>query len=259
MRISLLQYDISWADKGANLQKVGAQIASLAGATDLVVLPEMFTTGFCTDQLELAESMEGETVQQLKNWATKHQLGIVGSFIATENDKTYNRSFFVSPNGAISTADKRHLFSLGGEGNYFTAGDNPLLVNFMGFNIRVIVCYDIRFPVWSRNVNNAYDLLICVANFPKRRINDWDILLKARAIENQCYVCGVNRTGTDRAGIVYNGHSILMDAQANPILTFEEEKSCILTADLSLEQLQQHRTRFPFLQDADDFELSPLR
>jgi omega-amidase len=255
MRISLIQDSIVWADKVANIEKVGGQIAALAGETDLVVLPEMFTTGFCTDQLNLAETMEGETVKQLKRWATQYQLAITGSFIATENDKIYNRSFFVFPTGEIQTADKRHLFSLGGEDLYFSSGDKFLLVNYKGFNIRVIVCYDIRFPVWSRNVENAYDLLICVANFPHRRIADWDVLLKARALENQVYVCGVNRVGVDGADIPYSGHSVLLDAQAKTLVSFPEDAAAIQTVAISLEKLEHYRSRFSVWLDADEFDL----
>jgi omega-amidase len=255
MRISLVQDSIIWADKAANLEKFGKQIESLSGLTDLVVLPEMFTTGFCTDQLHLAESMEGMTVRQLKTWAIEFKLAITGSFIATEQDKIFNRCFFVFPNGEIQTADKRHLFSLGGEDKLFTAGNKFLLVNYKGFKIRVIVCYDIRFPIWTRNVNNAYDLLICVANFPHRRISDWDILLKARALENQVYVCGVNRVGVDGADIHYSGHSVLLDAQAKELVSFDENEIEVLTTELSIEKLEHYRSKFSVWKDADAFDL----
>jgi len=255
MRISLVQDTIVWADKAANLQKIGEQIAALSGLTDLVVLPEMFTTGFCTDQLSLAETMDGETVQTICSWAKKYQLAITGSFIATENGKILNRAFFAFPSGEIKTADKRHLFSMGGEQKRFSAGDKRLLVSYSGFNIFVLVCYDLRFPVWSRNVNNEYDLLIYVANFPDRRIADWDVLLKARAIENQCYVCGLNRVGMDRLGIEYSGHSVLLDAKAQALLAFQENQKEILTAELSLEPLRRYRDKFAVWQDGDLFEL----
>lgn len=255
MRISLIQDIIFWADKAANLQEIGEQLTLLAGHTDLVVLPEMFTTGFCPDKLQLAETMDGETVQTLRAWARKHQLAITGSFIAAENDKLYNRAFFVYPTGIIETCDKRHLFSLGGEPDNLTAGSKRLIVNYCGFNICVLVCYDIRFPVWSRNINNEYDLLIYVANFPKRRIADWDILLKARAIENQTYVCGVNRVGVDGLGIDYNGHSALLDFKAAQLITFYENKTAILTKDISLEPLLRYREKFTVWQDADEFEI----
>ena len=255
MRITLIQDHIVWADKATNLQKKGEQLAALAGKTDLVVLPEMFSTGFCTDQLHLAETMNGETVQALKYWAQTYQLAITGSFIATENDKIYNRAFFVFPDGEIQTADKRHLFSMGGEHNHFSAGDKRLIVNYIGFNICVLVCYDVRFPVWARNMNNEYDLLIYVANFPEKRIADWDILLKARAVENQAYVCGINTVGVDGIGISYNGHSTLLDFKANTLLTFPENETSIQTFELQSEPLQRYRQKFAVWKDADGFEL----
>ena len=256
MRITIIQEAIVWANKAANLQKTADQLAVLAGHTDLVVLPEMFTTGFCTNDIHLAETMEGETVQALRRWAVDYKLAIAGSFIATENGKFYNRAFFVFPNAEIQTADKRHLFSMGGEQNHFSSGDKRLLVNYLGFNICVLVCYDVRFPVWSRNVNNEYDLLIYVANFPKRRIADWDNLLKARAIENQTYLCGVNRVGVDGLGIEYSGHSVLIDYKANTILDFPENVSEIQTADLHIVSLQHYREKFSVWRDADQFDIN---
>ena len=255
MRITLIQDIIFWADKAANIQKVEDQLTLLAGTTDLVVLPEMFTTGFCTDKLQLAETMEGETVQHLQHWAVKYKLAITGSFIATEKEKVFNRAFFVFPTGEIETADKRHLFSFGGEHEYFSAGDKRLIVNYCGFNILVLVCYDVRFPVWTRNVNNEYDLVIFVANFPQRRIIDWDILLQARAIENQAYVCGVNRVGVDGQGIDYDGHSALLDFKATPLLKFAENKTSVQTAEIPIEPLQLYRQKFAVWRDADKFKI----
>ena len=256
MRITLIQDIIFWADKAANLQKVEDQLILLAGKTDLVVLPELFTTGFCTDKLNLAETMQGETVHTLQNWATKYKLAITGSFMALENEKNYNRAFFVFPSGKTETADKRHLFSLGREPEHFSAGDKRMIINYCGFNILVMVCYDVRFPVWNRNVNNEYDLAIYVANFPQRRIIDWDILLQARAIENQAYVCGVNRVGIDGQGIDYDGHSALLDFKATPLLHFLENKSSVQTAEITMEPLQRYRHKFAVWQDADPFELT---
>ena len=255
MRITLIQDIIFWADKAANLQKVEDQLILLAGKTDLVVLPELFTTGFCTDKLNLAETMQGETVHTLQNWATKYKLAITGSFMAVENEKIYNRAFFVFPTGEIVTADKRHLFTLGGEHEHFSAGDKRLIVNYCGFNILLLVCYDVRFPVWSRNVNNEYDLAIFVANFPKRRIVDWDILLQARAVENQAYVCGVNRVGVDGVGIEYDGHSALIDFKAKPLLKFLENKTSVQTSEIKIEPLEQYRSKFTVWRDADHFEI----
>jgi len=255
MRITLIQDIIFWADKAANIQKVEDQLILLAGKTDLVVLPEMFTTGFCTEKLQLAEKMDGVTVQTLKTWAVKYKMAITGSFIATEDERIFNRAFFVFPSGKIETADKRHLFSLGGEHEHFTAGDKRLIVNYEGFNILVLVCYDVRFPVWSRNINAEYDLAIYVANFPQRRIIDWDILLQARAVENQAYVCGVNRVGVDGLGVDYDGHSALLDFKAKPLLNFSENKTSIQTAVLTIEPLELYRQKFDVLRDADKFEI----
>jgi Predicted amidohydrolase len=258
MRITLIQDIIFWADAAANLEKIEEQLVLLAGKTDLVVLPEMFTTGFCTNNLQLAEPMDGETMKTLRKWAVKYKLALTGTFIATENGKFYNRAFFVFPNGEIQTADKRHLFSMSGEHNHFSAGETHLILNYCDFNILVLVCYDVRFPVWSRNVNNEYDLLIYVANFPERRIADWDILLQARAIENQTYVCGVNRIGMDGLGVGYNGHSALLDFKATPLLSFPENETSIQTFELQQEPLQNYRQKFAVWKDADTFEIDNI-
>ena len=199
--------------------------------------------------------MEGETVLTLQKWAQTYNLAITGSFIANENDKVFNRGFFVFPDGKIETADKRHLFSIGGEDLHFSAGSKKLIINYCGFNIRLLVCYDVRFPVWARNVNNEYDLLIYVANFPKSRIYNWDILLQARAVENQAYVCGVNCVGTDGLGIDYNGHSTLLDFKATPLLSFPENETSIQTYELNREPLLKFREKSAFWKDADKFEI----
>ena len=255
MKITLIQDRIFWADKAANFEDVEQKLEMLKGTTDLVVLPEMFSTGFCTDRPELAETMEGETVTTLKRWAITYKTAITGSFIATENERNFNRGFFVFPDGKIETADKRHLFSMGGEDKHFDAGQRKLLVNYMGVNIFLLVCYDVRFPVWARNVDNAYDLLIYVANFPEKRIRNWDILLPARAIENQCFVCGVNCIGTDGMGISYKGHSVLLDYLATPLLTCPENESAKLTYEIDTEPLKRFRAKSPFWKDADKFSI----
>lgn len=255
MRISLIQDIIHWADKEANLQKTETQLKALAGKTDLVVLPEMFTTGFCTDQPDLAEKMKGNSISLLKKWAMAYNFAITGSLIIKENDFNFNRGFFIFPDGKIETVDKRHLFSLGGENNHFSSGNKKPIINYCGFNIRLLICYDVRFPVWARNVNNEYDLLIFVANFPKNRIKAWDILLQARAIENQAYVCGVNCIGTDGLGISYNGHSTLLSYLASPLLHFPENETSIQTYNLEIESLIKFRTKSAFWKDADRFEV----
>lgn len=255
MRITLIQDIIHWADKTANFKKTEIQLSALSGKTDLVVLPEMFSTGFSVEQLHLAENNEDKTIQMLVKWAKKFQLAITGSFIAVENEQYFNRAFFVYNDGRIKFADKRHLFTMGGESSYFSSGNKRLIVNYCGFNICILVCYDIRFPIWSRNINNEYDLLIYVANFPENRIRDWDILLKARAIENQTYVCGVNRIGEDNAGIKYNGHSTLLDFKANSLLEFADSETSVQTYEINIESLTQYREKFPVWKDADHFEI----
>lgn len=255
MKLSLLQTDIFWADKQANFDKTEKTLSSLSGTTDLVVLPEMFSTGFCTNRPDLAEPMDGETVQTLTACAIQFNLALTGSFIATENGKLYNRAFFVTPDGEMTTADKRHLFSMGKEDEIFSAGNDKLMVHYKGLNIFILVCYDIRFPVWSRNVNNAYDLLIYVANFPHVRMPVWDTLLKARAIENQAYVCGVNRVGTDGMQLEYSGHSALLDAKGNEMLSFGEYEEGVKTTEISKTELDRFRQKFAVWKDADRFEL----
>ena len=255
MRISLLQTDIVWADKAANLQNLEKTSASLKGKTDLLVLPEMFSTGFCTDRPDLAETMEGKTIAFLKECTQKNNLAITGSVMITENGKNYNRAFFVFPDGRMEFADKRHLFSMGKEEDFFTAGKSRLIVNYKDFNICVLVCYDIRFPVWSRNVSNEYDLLLYVANFPDSRMYAWDSLLIGRALENQSYVGGVNRIGKDGMKLNYVGHSVMIDAKGKKILEFEEGEQNIKTIELSKTDLDKFREKFPAWKDADNFQI----
>lgn len=255
MNISLIQTDIVWADKKANLLKIEEKISALSGKTDLVVFPEMFNTGFCVDRIDLAETMDGETIQTLLAWAKKYDFAITGSFIAQENGGVYNRAFFVFPSGKTHTADKRHLFSVGGEDKIFRPGNEKLIARYKGFNICTLVCYDVRFPVWSRNVDNEYDLLIYVANFPHIRMDAWDALLKARAIENQSYVCGVNRVGVDGMNVAYSGHSILLDFKGKEIIQFEENQEYIKSVEIDKKSLDDFREKYAFWKDADKFTL----
>lgn len=255
MRITLLQHPIIWADKTANLTLWEQRLHALKGTTDLAVLPEMFTTGFCTDQMELAEEMDGTTVQWLKHTSASTGIALTGSFLAAEGDKRYNRAFFVTPDGKMDYADKRHLFTMGGEREHLSGGSDTLLVHYMGVNIRVLVCYDLRFPVWARNTNNAYDLLIYVANWPQARIADWDILLPARAVENQAYVCGVNRVGDAPGNLHYNGHSVIIDPRGRVVEKLSDDQEGTLTALIDLALVEKGRTKFPVWQDADQFTI----
>lgn len=256
MNISLLQYPIVWTDKKANLLFYENKVASLAGKTDVAILPEMFSTGFCTDRPELAENMQQETVQTLRKWAHDTGIAIIGSFLATGNGLLYNRAFMAEPDGKIHYADKRHLFSMGKENELFTPGTKRLTVKYKNVSFCILICYDLRFPVWSRNMTgNDYDVLVYVANFPEKRIPDWDALLPARAVENQCYVCAVNCIGTDGLGITYNGHSMLLDYKGRTQTAFADNEAGTKTAALNVEQLHQARAKFPIWRDADKFEL----
>lgn len=256
MRISLIQSDIAWANKADNLCVFEQKIASLSGNTDLAVLPEMFSTGFCTNALHLAETIEGETVQKLQQWAAKYQLAIVGSFMAKDCKQYYNRGFIALPNGDIHFYDKHHLFSMGNEHRFFTAGNKRLIVNYQKWNICLQICYDLRFPAWNRNLNNKYDLLIFVANWPTARIYDWNTLLAARAIENQAFVCGVNRVGTDGENISYSGQSVLFDTKGKALLQAPSNEETIITAKINIRQVQELREKFPVWKDADDFTIT---
>ena len=209
LRISLAQIDIEWENIQENLCRLEIKLQALSGKTDIVVLPEMFSTGFTMQSHLFAETINGDTISTLRKWATKYNLALVGSFICSENEAYYNRAFFLAPNNEEYFYDKRHLFRMGNEPKHFSAGNKRCIFNWQGWKICLLICYDLRFPVWSRNVINEYDLLIFVANWPASRSRAWDTLLCARAIENQSYVCGVNRIGNDAMGISYNGGSAL--------------------------------------------------
>lgn len=253
LRISTAQYDITWEDKPKNLLKIKQLLTDLKGKTDLVVLPEMCTTGFSMNVSALAETMDEETISTMKQWAIDFDVAICGSFIAKEGDNYYNRGFFITPD-AIWHYDKRHLFRMGDEPLHYNAGDNKLIVKHKGFNICLLICYDLRFPVWARNRRNEYDLLIYVANWPVSRIKVWNTLLAARAIENMAYVCGVNRIGKDGLGIEYNGNSVLLDAKGN-ILSASDNTEKPQTVELSLSQLYEFRDKFPVWKDSDNFDI----
>lgn len=224
MRISLLQTDIVWEDKKANLAKLETYLQRLKGQTDLIVMPEMFSTGFSMDSESLAETNEETTLNLLRVWSHTYHIALAGSFIAKDDDgHKYNRGFFVTPDEEPLFYDKRHLFRMGKEPDFFASGNKHLLVDYKGFKISLLICYDLRFPVWSRNVGNAYDLLIYVANWPASRRKVWDALLKARALENMSYVCGVNRVGADGNGLLHNGGSILISPKGDTIATVTDD------------------------------------
>jgi len=252
MKTALIQAPLIWEDPKANRNYFEEKINSIDEA-DLIVLPEMFTTGFTMNPYTIAETMEGETLLWLKHWAKNKNAAITGSLIIIENDKYYNRLVFVFPSGEVPCYDKRHLFSLAGEEKIYTSGQQKLIVDYNGWKICPLICYDLRFPVFSRNTEN-YDLLLYVANWPKPRINAWDILLKARSVENMCYTIGVNRIGLDESRHEYVGHSQALDFLGNAVLEPQESEG-IFIVDLDKTQMLEARKKFGFLNDKDSFEI----
>ncbi|MEO5776783.1 MAG: amidohydrolase [Flavobacterium sp.] len=253
MKIALVQTSLSWENPMENRSHLVQKINGFMEEVDLIVLPEMFSSGFTMNPKAVAETMEGETVSWLQHLAKAKNCAITGSLVIEEKGNYYNRLVFVFPNGDIKTYDKKHLFSLAGEHQFYTAGTKKLIVEYKGFKICPLVCYDLRFPVFSRNAEN-YDVLLYVANWPKPRVNAWDILLKARAVENMCYTIGVNRIGSDNNNHEYVGHSQAVDFLGNYILEPQETEGIFIVA-LDKEQLLETRKKLAFLDDKDKFEI----
>ncbi len=252
MKITLIQTDLLWNDPAGNRARFEQKIAE-AGSADLIVLPEMFSTGFCTQPRLAAEPLGGETLPWMKRIAQKTDCALAGSVAVEENGHYFNRFYFVKPDGSVSQYDKRHLFTYGGEHKEFTAGDKRVIVEYKGWRILLQICYDLRFPVWSRN-RNDYDLALYTANWPTPRVDAWSALLRARAIENLCYVAGINRTGTD-PNCSYCGKSALLDFKGQTLEDVEPGKEALLSAELDADALRDFRKNFPALQDADRFSL----
>lgn len=258
MKIALLQFDTLWENKEANLQHIVSEIQQLPDDVDLVILPEMFTTGFTMNPYLVAEEENENTLAFIQNLAQKNDVAIVGSWVIKENEMFYNRLFFVYPNSDYKTYNKRHLFTLAGEEKVYQPGKDKLIVEYKGWKICPLVCYDLRFPVYSRIVAENYDLLIYVASWPDRRIHAWNSLLKARAIENMSYVVGVNRSGIDPNGLEYSGHSQVIDYMGEYVVApiFDET---IQLVSIDKFALQKVRSKFAFLDDADAFELLKIK
>ena len=249
-----IQADLSWENPAENRAFFEEQINSLSENTDLVVLPEMFTTGFTMNPEKVAEKMNGETISWMQKMASKKQVAITGSLVI-EDDKTYfNRLVFVHPSGNIETYDKRHSFTLAGEDKVYNSGDKILIVNYKGWRICPLICYDLRFPVWARNTEN-YDLLIFMANWPVTRIKAWDTLLKARAIENMSYTIGINRTGKDANNYEYSGNSLVIDYLGEELSTLPKNEVGILKATLVKSDQKKIREKLGFLNDRDFFKI----
>lgn len=253
LRVSLVQTFLHWEDKTANLRQLEEKLAPLAGHVDLIILPEMFSTGFSMHAEALAEEMDGRTMQWLENQSKNTNAVITGSFIAKENGHFFNRLIWMRPNGTYEIYDKRHLFTYADEHHHYTPGQQRLLVELKGWKILPLICYDLRFPVWSRNTDD-YDLLIYVANFPERRNYAWKSLLVARAIENQAFTIGVNRVGNDGHEIYHSGDSCLIDYSGQVIHQVSHLEN-VFSTTLSYAAQVEFRKRFAFLQDRDQFQV----
>ncbi len=255
LRLTIVQTELHWHDAKANRQMLAGKLAAAAPETDLIILPEMFTTGFSMDAARLAEQPEGETLQWMREQAVKYNAVITGSVIVQEEEQYYNRLYWVRPDGSFEHYNKKHLFRMAKEHHTYTAGSGKLLVELKGWNICPLVCYDLRFPVWSRNITNQYDLLLYVANWPKVRSLAWRTLLQARAIENVSFVAGVNRIGTDGNNFPYSGDSAIIHPKGHKLLETTEQEA-ILTITLNKQELTDFREAFPAHLDADAFTLN---
>lgn len=253
MKIALIQTDLFWHNASKNLENFDSKINEINSEVNLIVLPEMFSTGFTMHASEVAETMSGVTVEWMKLKAKQKNAAVTGSVVITENGKYYNRMFFVFPSGEIQYYDKRHSFSLAGEDKVYTSGNQKVIVDFLDWKICLQICYDLRFPVFVRNTEN-YDLILYVANWPKVRTNAWDALLKARAIENLSYVIGVNRIGNDAHDYEHIGHSQAIDFLGNYILE-PQEKNGVFIVELDKNTMYETRKKLDFLSDKDQFEI----
>jgi predicted amidohydrolase len=245
--IVLIQTDLSWKDKKANISNLEHLISTIETKIDIIVLPEMFSTAFCVDDMSLAEDLNGETIVWMKQIAQQKNAAICGSILFKENELFYNRFLFVEPNGNIDYYNKQHLFSLVGEEKNLTKGNKKILIQYKGWKIQPFICYDIRFPAWCVNYDNA-DIQIYVANWPKKRSHHWKILLQARAIENQCYSVGVNRIGNDFYNHEHDGCSAVFDFTGNQLALMENNEGAEIVT-LSKDELEKHKERYPFWKD----------
>jgi len=254
LKIAIIQADLVWEHPVKNRYTFLKKIESLTEDIDIIILPEMFTTGFTMNAESVAETMEGDTLKWMQYLAVKMKTAIVGSIIIKEKDNFYNRLFFVHPSRKIEYYDKRHTFTLAGEHKVFASGNKKLIVDYCGWKICPLICYDLRFPVWARNTED-YELLIYVANWPKPRITAWDTLLKARAIENMSYCIGVNRVGLDVDKNEYPGHTAAYDGLGKQIASCNENEEQIKIITLTKNHLTTIKNKLKFLNDRDAFTL----
>ncbi len=257
LTLTLIQTNLHWENKPANLAMLGKKIMGIEERTELVVLPEMFSTGFSMNPASLAETMDGETVTWMKRISAEKRIILTGSVIIEENSRYFNRLLWVLPDGTLGYYDKRHRFAFAGEDKEYTAGNKRLIARVKGWRINLQVCYDLRFPVWARQGSSEepeFDVLLYVANWPERRVNAWKTLLAARAIENQCFVVGVNRVGNDGNNIYHSGDSAIIDPLGNLLYQKTGEED-VHTLTLTKETLEEVRSKFPFWKDADEFRI----
>jgi len=260
LKIALIQSKLHWEEIDANLAMFEEKIWTLSDQPDLILLPEMFTTGFTMESEALAEPANSRTFRWMSQMAMQTEAMIIGSYIIKEKGNYFNRLYCVTPESSATQNlyNKRHLFRMAKENDYYLAGEQKLIVNWKGWKIRPLICYDLRFPVWSRNQSkNAvldYDLLLYIANWPSARISSWDALLRARAIENLSYCVGVNRTGVDGNGTDYNGHSAVYDHKGDQLMPFVSDET-EMTISLSAKKLKEYREKFPAHLDADQFRI----
>jgi len=254
LKIALIQADLVWQNSKQNRINFLEKINYLTETVDLIVLPEMFTTGFSMQPQKIAEYMVGDTIKWMQQIATEKNTAICGSVIISEDKNFYNRFIFVHPAGKIEYYNKRHLFSLAGEHTVYTRGEEKVIIHYKDWKICPLVCYDLRFPVWSRNVEK-YEVLIYVANWPKPRIAAWDTLLKARSIENMSYTIGVNRVGIDANNLEYNGHTVAYNCLGEQVAQTQENKEDVVIVTLEKNHISEVRTKLNFLSDKDVFEI----
>jgi predicted amidohydrolase len=254
LKITVYQGYLFWEKIDKNLQNIALRLSGIREKTDLIILPEMFNTGFTMNAEEMGEPMDGKTMQWMQKIAEQYNCVVTGSLIIVDKGKYYNRLIWIRPDGTNKHYDKRHLFGLGKEDDTYTAGKKKLIVELKGWKICPVICYDLRFPVWLRNVNQTYDLLIIVANWPERRSLAWRTLIPARAVENQCYVIGVNRVGHDGNEIYHSGDSTCIDPNGN-VVYYKRDDEDVYTFSILAEEVALARRAFPFLKDADQFEI----
>ena len=254
LKIALIQADLVWENPDQNRVNLESHIESINDPVDLIILPEMFTTGFTMNPKGLAESMDGKTVNWMKDLAQRKQSALIGSTIIREKGLYFNRLLFVHPDGAIDTYDKKHTFTLAGEHTVYESGKENKIINYLGWSIKPLICYDLRFPVWARNLED-YDIVLYVANWPHVRISAWDALLKARAIENMSFSIGVNRVGLDGNGHEYPGHSAVYDVLGQRLDDIPSHKEAIGIITLNKSHISKYRNKLGFLKDRDNFNL----